>query len=167
MFLGTGEHIRDLEPFDAKRFISRLLGMGDLSALMELASQEIDDQEAMEQVARNMITGRFTLNDMYYQMTAMSKMGTLEKIMSLLPGMSDMSDKVDYEGTQKKLGVFKVIMDSMTPEEKEEPSLIKSKRIDRIAAGAGVSSHDVKELLKQYSNSKKMMSSVVRCVSRS
>ncbi len=160
VFLGTGEHIRDLEPFDAKRFISRLLGMGDLSALVELASQEIDDQEAMEQVARNMMTGRFTLNDMYYQMTAMSKMGTLEKIMSLLPGMSDMSDKVDYEGTQKKLGVFKVIMDSMTPEEKEEPSLIKSKRIDRIAAGAGVSSHDVKELLKQYSNSKKMMSSV-------
>ena len=160
VFLGTGEHIRDLEPFDAKRFISRLLGMGDLSALMELASQEIDDQEAMEQVARNMMTGRFTLNDMYYQMTAMSKMGTLEKIMSLLPGMSSVSDQLDYEATQKKLTVFKVIMDSMTAEEKEEPSLIKSKRIDRIAAGAGVSTHDVKELLKQYTNSKKMMSSV-------
>ena len=160
VFLGTGEHIRDLEAFDAKRFLSRLLGMGDLSALMELASQEIDDEEAMEQVARNMMSGRFTLNDMYYQMTAMSKMGTLEKLMSLLPGMSAVSDQLDYEATQKKLSVFKVIMDSMTPEEKEEPSIIKSKRIDRIAAGAGVSSHDVKELLKQYTNSKKMMSSV-------
>ena len=160
VFLGTGEHIRDLEPFDAKRFISRLLGMGDLSALVELASQEIDDQEMMQQVTRNMLTGRFTLNDMYFQMTAMSKIGTLKKVMSLLPGMGDMEDKLDYEGTQRKLAVFKVIMDSMTPEEKEEPSLIKAKRIDRIAAGSGVTPHDVKELLKQYANSKKMMSSV-------
>jgi len=92
----------------------------------------------------------------------MSKMGTLEKLMSLLPGMSSMSDKVDYEATQQRLGVFKVIMDSMTKEEKDDPALIKSKRIDRIAAGAGVTSHDVKELLKQYTNSKKMMTSVTK-----
>ena len=160
VFLGTGEHIRDLEPFDAKRFISRLLGMGDLSALVELASQEIDDQEAMEEVARHMMTGRFNLNDMYYQMTAMSKIGTLEKIMNLIPGVSSVSDQVDYEATQKRLGVFKVIMDSMTPEEKEDPSIIKSKRIDRIADGAGVTSHDVRELLKQFNQSSKMMKSV-------
>ncbi len=160
VFLGTGEHIRDLEPFDAKRFISRLLGMGDLSALVELASQEIDDQEAMEEVARHMMSGRFNLNDMYYQMTAMSKIGTLEKIMNLIPGVSSVSDQVDYEATQKRLGVFKVIMDSMTPAEKEDPSIIKSKRIERIADGAGVTSHDVRELLKQFNQSSKMMKSV-------
>ena len=160
VFLGVGEHIRDLEPFDAKRFISRLLGMGDLSALVQLASEEVDDQEKMAEVAQHMMSGRFTLNDMYYQMSAMGKMGTLEKIMSLIPGMSSMGDKVDYEATQKRLGVFKVIMDSMTPEEKDDPSLIKAKRIERIADGAGVSAHDVRELLKQYTNSKKMMSAV-------
>ena len=160
VFLGVGEHIRDLEAFDAKRFISRLLGMGDLSSLVELASQEIDDQEAMEQVARNMMNGRFTLNDMYYQMSAMGKMGTLEKLMSMIPGMSNMSDKIDYDATQKRLTVFKVIMDSMTNAEKDDPSIIKAKRIDRIAAGAGVTPHDVRELLKQYTQSKKMMASV-------
>jgi signal recognition particle subunit SRP54 len=160
VFLGVGEHIRDLEAFDAKRFISRLLGMGDLSALVELASQEIDDQEAMEEVARHMMSGRFNLNDMYYQMTAMSKIGTLEKIMNLIPGVSLVSDQVDYEATQKRLGVFKVIMDSMTSAEKDDPSIIKSKRIDRIADGAGVTPHDVRELLKQYNQSSKMMKSV-------
>jgi signal recognition particle subunit SRP54 len=160
VFLGVGEHIRDLEAFDAKRFISRLLGMGDLSALVELASQEIDDQEAMEEVARHMMSGRFNLNDMYYQMTAMSKIGTLEKIMNLIPGVSSVSDQVDYEATQKRLGVFKVIMDSMTSAEKDDPSIIKSKRIDRIADGAGVTPHDVRELLKQYNQSSKMMKSV-------
>jgi len=160
VFLGVGEHIRDLEDFDAKRFISRLLGMGDLSALVQLASEQIDDTEEMERLAKNLMSGRFTLNDMYAQMSAMGKMGTLDKIMSLIPGMSNMGDKIDFEATQKRLNVFRVIMDSMTAEEKNDPSLIKSKRIDRIAAGAGVSAHDVRELLKQYTNSKKMMTSV-------
>ena len=159
VFLGTGEHIRDLDAFDANKFISRLLGMGDLSALVQLAAEEIDDKDAMEEVGRAMLTGRFNLNDMYYQMSAVGKMGTLEKIMSLIPGMSSMEDKIDYEASQKRLQVFKVIMDSMTNEEKEDPSLIKAKRIERIAAGAGVTPHDVRELLKQYNQSKKMMSS--------
>lgn len=160
VFLGTGEHIRDLEAFDANKFISRLLGMGDLSALIQLASEEIDDTEAMERVSRAMMTGKFTLNDMYYQMAAVGKMGTLQKLMSLIPGMSSMEDKIDYEASQKKLMVFRVIMDSMTNQEKEDPSIIKAKRIDRIAAGAGVTPHDVRELLKQYNQSKKMMSSI-------
>ena len=159
VFLGTGEHIRDLDAFDANKFISRLLGMGDLSALVQLAAEEIDDKDAMEEVSRAMLTGRFNLNDMYYQMSAVGKMGTLEKIMSLIPGMSSMEDKIDYEASQKRLQVFKVIMDSMTNEEKEDPSIIKAKRIERIAAGAGVTPHDVRELLKQYNQSKKMMSS--------
>ena len=81
MFLGTGEHIRDLEAFDANKFISRLLGMGDLSSLIQIAAEEIDDQKGMEAVSRAIMTGKFNLNDMYYQMAAVGKMGTLEKLM--------------------------------------------------------------------------------------
>ncbi len=159
VFLGTGEHIRDLEAFDAKKFISRLLGMGDLSSLVEIASEEIDDQEAMEAVSRAIMTGKFNLNDMYYQMAAVGKMGTLQKLMGMLPGMSGMEDKIDYEASQRKMQVFRTIMDSMTAQEKEDPSIIKAKRIERIAAGAGVTPHDVRELLKQYNTTKKTMTS--------
>ncbi|MDR1690919.1 MAG: signal recognition particle protein Srp54 [Candidatus Methanoplasma sp.] len=160
IFIGTGEHIRDLEPFNADRFISRLLGMGDLASLVQMAKDEIDDEEAMEQLARNMLSGRFTLSDMYQQMAAVNKMGTLQKVMSMIPGFSNMENKINYEESQKKLATYKVIMDSMTKEEKDEPNLIKGKRIDRIAMGAGVSAHEVRELLKQYNQSKKMMGSI-------
>lgn len=157
VFLGTGEHIRDLEPFDANRFISRLLGMGDLSYLAEIVQDEIGHDEAIEQASRNMLSGRFTLVDMYQQMTAVTKMGPLSKVMSMLPGMSSYQDKIDYDESQNRLAQFRVIMDSMTLEEKVNPSLIKGKRIDRIAAGAGVEPKDVRLLLKQYNQSKKMM----------
>lgn len=159
VFLGTGEHIRDLEPFDANRFISRLLGMGDMSALMEVAAEEIGEDEAMERVSKALMTGKFNLNDMYYQMAAVGKMGTLQKLMSMLPGMSSYEDKIDYEASQRRITVFRTIMDSMTAEEKENPQLIKAKRIERIADGAGVSAHDVRELLKQYNTTKKTMQS--------
>ncbi|MDR2698240.1 MAG: signal recognition particle protein Srp19, partial [Candidatus Methanoplasma sp.] len=160
IFIGTGEHIRDLESFNADRFISRLLGMGDLAALVQMAKEEMDDDVAMEQLARNMMSGRFTLSDMYQQMAAVSRMGPLQKVMSMLPGFSNMGDKINYEESQKKLSKYKVIMDSMTKEEKDEPNLIKGKRIERIAMGAGVSAHDVRGLLKQYYQSKKMIGSM-------
>ncbi len=159
VFLGTGEHIRDLEAFDAKKFISKLLGMGDLSGLIQMAAEEIDNQETMEAVTHAMMTGKFNLNDMYYQMAAVGKMGTLQKLMSMFPGMSGMEDKIDYEASQRKLIVFRTIMDSMTNEEKEDPSIIKAKRIERISNGAGATPHDVRELLKQYNTMKKIMSS--------
>ena len=159
VFLGTGEHIRDLEAFDAKKFISRLLGMGDLSGLVQMAAEEIDDPEVAQKMADDMIKGRFNLNHMYYQMAAVGKMGTLEKLMTMLPGMSGMEGKIDYEASQKKLVIFRTIMDSMTAQEKEDPSLIKAKRIERIANGAGVTPHDVRELLRQYNTMKKTMTS--------
>ncbi|MCK9322584.1 MAG: signal recognition particle protein Srp54 [Candidatus Methanomethylophilaceae archaeon] len=160
VFLGTGEHIRDLEAFNADRFISRLLGMGDLASLMQIAKEEIGEDDALEQVARNMLSGRFTLSDMYQQMAAVTKMGPLQKVMSMIPGMNKMEDKIDYEASQKKLAKYRVIMDSMTQYEKDEPNSIKGKRIDRIAQGSGVAGHDVRELLKQYNQSKKMMGSI-------
>ncbi|MCL2148703.1 MAG: signal recognition particle protein Srp19, partial [Methanomassiliicoccaceae archaeon] len=114
----------------------------------------------MERLAAVMLSGRFTLSDMYLQMAAVSKMGTLQKIVSFLPGFGSLQGKIDYEESQKKLSRFKVIMDSMTKEEKDEPHLIKGKRIERIAGGAGVTTHDVRELLKQYNQSKKTISAM-------
>jgi len=160
IFIGTGEHIRDLEPFNADRFISRLLGMGDLASLVQMARDEIDDDMAVEELARHMMSGRFTLSDMYQQMAAVSRMGPLQKVMSMLPGFSNIEDKIDYEESQKRLAMFRVIMDSMTKKEKDEPNLIKGRRIERIAKGAGVSTQEVRALLKQYNQSKKMMSSM-------
>ena len=157
VFIGTGEHIRDLEAFDANKFISRLLGMGDLKGLVEMAAEEIDDPEKAQQMADDMMRGKFNLNHMYYQMAAVGKMGTLQKLMTMLPGMSGMEDKIDYEASQRKLLIFRTIMDSMTAKEKEDPSLIKAKRIERIANGAGVTAHDVRELLRQYNTMKKTM----------
>jgi len=160
LFIGTGEHIRDLESFNADRFISRLLGMGDLATLVEIARDEIGEEDAIEEVTKNMLSGRFTLGDMYKQMAAVSKMGSLQKVMSMIPGMSNMDGKIDYDESQKRLFQYKVIMDSMTEDEKEEPNCIKGKRIERIAMGAGVSTQDVRGLLKQYNQSKKVMGSM-------
>jgi len=160
VFIGTGEHIRDLEPFQADRFISRLLGMGDLSALMRIAQEEIGQDEQLERVGKNLMSGKFNLNDMYYQMQAVTKMGTLEKVMSMIPGMQKMEDKIDYEESQRKLSRFRCIMDSMTSEEKEQPGIIKASRIQRIADGSGVTPHEVRDLLKQYNQSRKMMGTI-------
>lgn len=153
--IGTGEHIRDLEPFDANRFISRLLGMGDLSALMEIAKEELQGDDDLEDVSSRMMSGKFTLNDMYKQMLAIGKMGPLQKVMSMIPGMSKMEDKINYEETQARLLKYRYIMDSMTSEEKDDPSVIKSSRVQRISRGSGTSVQDVRELLKQYNQSKK------------
>lgn len=131
--------------------------MGDLGTLVQMASEEMDDPEKAQEMAEDMMRGKFNLNHMYYQMSAVGKMGTLEKLMTMLPGMSDMSGQIDFDASQRKLQVFRTIMDSMTAQEKEDPSLIKAKRIERIANGAGVTPHDVRELLKQYNTMKKTM----------
>ena len=154
VMIGTGEHLTDLEPFDPTRFISRLLGMGDIQSLLEAAKDNISEAEA-EETVKKMMAGRFTLKEMYDQMEMLANMGPLKKLVSMLPGMPGMGDKVNMEESQEKLRKFKYIMDSMTDEEMEEPKLIKSTRISRIAMGAGVEAKDVRELLKQYNMSKK------------
>ncbi|KAA0007452.1 MAG: signal recognition particle protein [Thermoplasmata archaeon] len=159
VFIGTGEHIDDLEKFDANRFLSRLLGMGDLETLMEKAREAMKGKEKkMEETAKRMLSGKFTLVDMYEQMEALSSMGPFQKIAELLPFGGKMKDEDIYK-TQQKLQKYKVIMDSMTREELENPGIIKASRIKRIARGAGVEAKDVKELLRQYNMSKKMMKS--------
>jgi signal recognition particle subunit SRP54 len=154
VFIGVGEHLTDLEPFEPTRFISRLLGMGDIQSLLEAAKDNISEAEA-EETVKKMMAGRFTLKEMYEQMEMLTNMGPLKKLVSMLPGMPGMSDKIDMDQSQEKLRKFRYIMDSMTDEEMEDPKLIKSTRINRIARGAGVESKDVRELLKQYNMSKK------------
>ena len=159
--IGTGEHIRDLEPFNANKFISRLLGMGDITALVDIAKTEIGEDQDVMDAGKNIMSGKFTLTDMYQQLKAMSKMGPLQKVMSLIPGMSKFEDKMDYEATQAKLQKYRYIMDSMTSDEKDDPSVIKASRVQRIAKGSGTSVHDVRELLKQYNTSKKAIKGVM------
>jgi len=155
MFIGTGEHLDELETFEPARFISRLLGMGDLQALLEKA-EEVGKEADLEATAKKMLSGRFTLRDMYDQMDAMSKMGPLSKLFDMLPAsMTGRMSSDDIENTQTRLKTFRTIMDSMTDEELDNPQVIKSSRVKRIAKGAGVEPRDVKGLLKQYNQSRK------------
>jgi len=159
LYIGTGEHIDDLEKFDAIRFLSRLLGMGDLQTLIEKAEEAAKGKEKkIEETAKKMLSGKFTLLDMYEQMELLSGMGPFQKIADLLPLGGKLKDEDVYE-TQKKLKKFRIIMDSMTKKELENPNIIKSSHIKRIARGAGVETRDVKELLRHYNMSKKLMKS--------
>ncbi len=151
--IGVGEHIEDLEEFEPTRFISRLLGMGDLQTLLEKI-KESGRAERIEEQAKKMIAGKFTLKDMYEQMESLTNIGPLQKVMSFLPFGGKVDEK-QLEETQARLKKFKVIMDSMTDEELENPNIIKGSRILRIARGAGVETRDVRELLKYYEMSKK------------
>jgi len=159
VFIGTGEHPRDFEKFDPAGFISRLLGMGDIKSLIEKAEESLKGKDA-EKTAKRIMSGKFTLHDMYDQMDMLAGMGSLKKIAEMLPGGFPGKGKIkdeDMHGTEKKMSKFKVIMDSMTDEEMDDPTIIRSSRIKRIARGAGVENRNVKELLKYYRVMKRTM----------
>jgi len=147
VFIGAGETIEDLERFDPDSFISRLLGMGDLKSLAERAEEAIGEQEVD---VNALMRGRFTLRDMYKQLEAINRMGPLKQIMSMLPlgSLEVPSDAIDVTST--KMSRYRVIMDSMTPLELDDPNLISGSRIHRIARGAGASPEEVRELLKYF-----------------
>jgi signal recognition particle subunit SRP54 len=159
VFIGTGEHPNDFEKFDPSGFISRLLGMGDIKALLEKAEESLKGKDA-EKTAHRIMSGKFTLHDMYDQMNMISGMGSLRKVAEMLPGSFPGKGKVkdeDMDSTEDKLQKFKIIMDSMTDDEMNDPTLIRASRVKRIAHGAGVENKNVKELLKYYNMTKKMM----------
>ncbi|MBD19102.1 MAG: signal recognition particle protein [Euryarchaeota archaeon] len=163
VFIGEGERVEDLERFEGDRFISRLLGMGDIQGLIDLAPEDLDQEEAMRLTER-LMSGRFSLNDMSQQMEMMSKIGTVDRILSHLPagmfgGLGAMG-RAQKEQMQGNLERFKVIMDSMTSYEKDEPQVLKAERIRRIAKGSGVNEKDVRELLAQWNRSRKMMKGI-------
>lgn len=156
-FIGVGEKIDALEEFDPKRFVGKLLGMGDIEALLEKAKEAITEEEAAD-LSKKLLKGEFSLVDLYSQMEAMNKMGPLTKVMEMIPGFGQIKmPKEALQVQEKKLKKWKFIMDSMTKKELEEPDEIDGKRVERIAKGAGVSVSDVRDLLKQYKQSKKMM----------
>ncbi len=159
MFVGTGEMLDALELLEPDRFISRLLGMGDLQSLLERA-EEVMDADKAEETAKRLLSGKFSLVEMREQMEALAQMGPLGKVMEMIPGMAGMMKGNQAEATQGKLERFKVLMNSMTQQEMENPKLIKRSRLQRIAAGAGADVQEVRELLAYYNKSRKMMSSL-------
>jgi signal recognition particle subunit SRP54 len=155
-FIGTGETPDDIERFEPDRFISRLLGMGDIKALVEKAEEALkpDDFDVGA-----MMSGRFSLKDMYNQLEAMNKMGPLKQVMQMLP-MGKMGLKVSddmYNVTQERMKKYKFIMDSMTDSELSDPKLINSPRITRISRGSGTKYDEVRELLKYHKTMQKAM----------
>ncbi|MEM0129950.1 MAG: signal recognition particle receptor subunit alpha [Thermoplasmatales archaeon] len=158
LFIGTGEHMEDMEYFNPARFLSRLLGMGDFETLMSAAKQL---QEGMEDKAiENMIAGKFTLKEMYDVWDQMNKPGLFKRLFDSLPianaGRREIDDQL-FEQSESKLKKYKVIMDSMTYYEMENPDEIRGSRLERIANGSGYSTSDVKELLKDYKRVKDMV----------
>ncbi|MFC1690561.1 signal recognition particle protein Srp54 [Nanoarchaeota archaeon] len=156
-FVGVGEKIDDLEYFDPEGFVGRLLGMGDIKALMEKAKEAITEEEAQD-LGKKFLKGEFNLLDMYEQMQAVKKMGPLSKVLEMIPGMGQMKIPKELVNVQEgKLKKWKFAMDSCTKEELEDPDIMTQERISRIAQGSGTSNSEFRELLKQYKQGKKMM----------
>lgn len=156
-FIGVGEKIPDLEEFKPEGFVGRLLGMGDLEALLE-KTKEAFTEDQVEDLGRKMLKGDFNLLDLYEQMQAMKKMGPLNKVVDLIPGFGSANIPKDLLKSQEgKIEKWKFLMDSMTQEELEEPELITSRRIERVSKGSGVSTSELRGMLKQYRQSRKLM----------
>jgi signal recognition particle subunit SRP54 len=156
-FIGVGEKIDDLETFNPSGFVGRMLGMGDIQALLEKAREAMPEEKA-EDLGKRLLKGDFTLIDLYEQMEAMRKMGSLGKILEMIPGMGQLKlPKEMLDVQEEKLKQWRHAMDSMTQEELENPEEITTARIDRISKGSGVSAKVIRELIKQYRMSRKMV----------
>jgi signal recognition particle subunit SRP54 len=155
LFIGTGEHMDDLERFDPTRFVSRLLGMGDIQTLLE-RFEELSNKEAAETAAKNLMGGRFSLRDMRAQLASLGEMGPFSKLMSMVPGLgAGKVDEKQLDATQVRLQRFRTILDSMTGEELDNPQLLKADRIHRISRGSGQKTQEVRALLKHYETTRK------------
>jgi signal recognition particle subunit SRP54 len=153
-FMGTGEKLDGLEEFHADRMAGRILGMGDVVSLVEKAQQEFNEDEALA-MQEKMAKGRFTLDDFLKQMRQMQKMGPLKDIMKMMPGMGAQIDDMQMDGDELKR--MEAIILSMTPTEREDPSVIEASRRRRIAAGCGMQAQDVSGLVKQFRQAADMM----------
>jgi signal recognition particle subunit SRP54 len=154
MFIGTGERIDDLEQFSPTRFVGRLLGMGDIKALLEMA-KDLELQADENQVKR-LMSGKMTIEDFYAQMEQVSKMG-FRNVIENLPGLSGMVKEDQLDAMQVRMERWRFIIQSMTVEEKKDPDIINESRRKRIERGSGVTQGEIKAMLKQYNDSKTMM----------
>lgn len=154
MFIGTGERIDDLEQFSPTRFVGRLLGMGDIKALLEMAKGlEI---QADENQTKRVLSGKMTIEDFYAQMEQVSKIG-FRNVIENMPGLSGMVKEDQLDAMQQRMEKWRFIIQSMTKEEKKDPDLINEARRKRIARGSGMPESEVKHMITQYNNSKAMM----------
>ncbi|MFH0848333.1 MAG: signal recognition particle protein Srp54 [archaeon] len=153
-FIGVGEGIEDLEEFVPANFVGRLLGMGDIKALVERVKDA--EVKVSEQKARAILQGRFTLKDMYDQMESLRKMGPLKKALQMLPGSYSIPDDA-IDVAEQRMETWRYIIQSMTKDEIEDPKEVDSSRARRIARGSGRTEREVKELVNQYFNMRKMM----------
>ena len=153
-FIGTGEKINDIEEFNPKSFLSRLLGMGDLETLIEKI-KSITEEKSQKRIQKNIEAGKLTLDDVIEQVKSMRSLGGFDKIKSMIPGLSNINAKIPegmLENQEAKVAKWQHIIKSMTPEEKANPEILEKQtsRISRIAKGAGVHTSDVRALLKKY-----------------
>jgi signal recognition particle subunit SRP54 len=154
-FIGTGEKVDDLEAFVPGRFIGRLLGMGDIEGLVAKVKEA--EAPVTEKDVMAMMSGKFTIQDMYNQFEAMQNMGPLQKVLGMIPGLSYNMPQEEMEGAEDRLEKFKVIIQSMTQDEKDDPKKLNRSRVQRIARGSGSDEREVRELIKQYNTMRKML----------
>ena len=154
MFVGTGERIDDLEVFSPTSFVGRILGMGDIKAILEMARGL--ELQADENQARRLLSGKMTIEDFYAQMENVGRMG-IRNVIDNLPGMSGMVKEDQLDALEVKMEKWRFIIQSMTKDEKKNPEIVNESRRKRIARGSGLTEHEVKELVKQYNNSKTLM----------
>ena len=155
MYVGTGERIDDLEQFSPTRFVGRLLGMGDVQAVLDLAKRL--ENEADEVRLKRISSGKMNMEDFYYQLEEVTKVGSLQNLMETMPGLSGMVKEDQLDQMEDRVDKWRYIIQSMNKDEKADPDLLNASRIKRIARGSGWPEHEVKELLKNYENSKTMM----------
>jgi len=160
-FAGTGERPEDLEPFYPDRMASRIMGMGDVLSLIDKAQENLDQEQAAE-TAEKMLSARFTLEDFLVQMQALRKLGPLQDLLAMLPGVPGGKNALkDLEVDEGQLGRAQAIIQSMTREERQNPAIIGGSRRSRIARGSGVTTAEVNALLKEFEQARKMMKSML------
>src|SRR5690349_18390708 len=155
-FVGSGERLTDLELFHPDRIVSRMLGMGDVLSLIEKAEQAIDQDEAQELEAK-LRKNEFTLDDFRKQLKTIRKMGPLESILGMIPGLGDIKQLAENKPDEKQMGRVEAIICSMTPDERSNSTIINGSRRKRIAAGSGTSVEEVNRLLKQFTEMKQVL----------
>ncbi len=155
-FVGTGEKYDALEQFHPDRFVSRILGMGDILSLIEKAEETIDQEKALE-LQKKVLKSTFTLEDFRDQLRQIRKMGSLEQILGMLPNIGPFKDLGKVQVDEKELGRTEAIINSMTAKERRNHQIIKGSRRKRIAKGSGTSVQQVNQMLKQYVQTLKMM----------
>ena len=155
MYVGTGERIDDLEKFSPTRFVGRLLGMGDIQALLDLAKRLESDADDVR--LKRISSGKMNMDDFYYQLEEVTKVGSLKGLLDSMPGFSGMVKEEQLDQVEGRMEKWRYIIQSMNKEEKSDPDLLNASRIKRIARGSGWPEHEVKELVKNYNNSKNMM----------